>query len=120
MVELKLKCVTCSASFSSDEIYSAHREGHKKAEEWLRVNLPKSKSTKRKPSPVKTVIEEPPPMSMIPLESQAQVLRRAAKPAISRRSAPIMPSQSWRKSELMTIFSSLELPVPLAQSSGIH
>ena len=70
MVELKLKCVTCLASFASDEIYSAHRQGHKKAEEWLRINLPKSKSTKRTPSPVKTVIEEPPPMSMIPLESQ--------------------------------------------------
>ena len=70
MVELKLKCVTCSASFASDEIYSAHRQGHKKAEEWLRENLPKTKSTKRTPSPVKTVIEEPPPMSLIPHESQ--------------------------------------------------
>jgi len=99
MVELKLKCVTCSASFASDEIYSAHRQGHKKAEEWLRENLPKTKSTKRTPSPVKTVIEEPPPMSLIPHESQASVLRRAAKKptALNRRSAPIIPNSHWRQ-----------------------
>lgn len=88
MVELKLSCSTCGATFSSDEIYSHHRQGHRKAEEWLQQNLPRRATSRRVPSPVKTVIEEPPPLSMIPHESQGAVLKRARNIALRKSSLP--------------------------------